>query len=378
MQNFSLFVTCAPEIEYLLVEELKELGIQSVSPGHRGVYVTEANWSTIYTINYASRLANRVLLPLSRFKCYNQKSLYSQISKIDWVPFFHKANTLAIDANVHHRELRNSLFAAQVTKDAICDQLRHRTGKRPSVDIQNPDVQLNLFIHQDWGSISFDTSGDPLHKRGYRIESVEAPIQETLAAAILRIAGYSRDQILLDPCCGSGTFLIEAALMAAQIAPGFLRNKWGFLLHPQHDQTLWLRIKNHYDALRTSLPEQHLFGLDINKNAARVTKVNLKAAGFGNKVEVIHTDFREYSPTLPPNLIVTNPPHGKRLEDVSQLKSFYRDLGDFIKQQSAKPGRAFIFVGNQELMKEIGLAAKKRHVLISGGVDARLLEFDIF
>ncbi len=378
MQNFSLFVTCAPEIEFLLAEELKELGIHSVTLGHRGVSITEANWSTIYTINYASRLANRVLLPLSRFKCYNQKSLYSHISKIDWVPFFKKSMTLAIDANVHHKELRNSLFAAQVVKDAICDQMRHRTGNRPSVDVQNPDIQLNLFIHQDWGCLSFDTSGEPLHKRGYRIETVEAPIQETLAAAILRIAGYSSDQILLDPCCGSGTILIEAALMAARISPGYIRKKWGFHLHPQHDQTLWLKIKNQFDSLRIPLQPHRFFGLDINKNAVRVSKVNLKAAGFGNEVEISQNDFQEYIPNVLPNLLITNPPHGRRLEDVSMLKPFYRKLGEFIKNQVSKPGRAFIFIGNQDLMKETGLAAKRRHVLMSGGIDSRLLEFDLY
>src|SRR5262249_15308890 len=147
-------------------------------------------------------------------------------------------------ANVNHRRLHNSLFAAQVAKDAICDRMRKETGGRPSVQIQHPDVQLNLFIQQQYGLISLDTSKEPLHKRGYRLEAVEAPLQETLAAAILRLARYSKELIFLDPCCGSGTFLIEAALIATQTPPGYLRKEWGFMRHPEYDSSEWLKVRN--------------------------------------------------------------------------------------------------------------------------------------
>ena len=174
-------------------------------------------------------------------------------------PFFKEGATFAIDANVNNRELRNSLFAAQVVKDAICDQMRQRTGRRPSVQVQNPDVQINLFIQQQNGVISFDTSGEPLHKRGYRQESVEAPIQESLAAAILRLARYTKDQILLDPCCGSGTFLIEAALMATNTPPGYLRKYWGFMRHPGYDNAAWLKVRNQIDEKRIPLDPGHIW-----------------------------------------------------------------------------------------------------------------------
>lgn len=373
-----LFVSCAPELEPLLMEELQELGVSHLKIGYRGVFVEQWDWPSVYKINYASRLASRVLLPLARFKCFDRHSLYRHIFAIDWSLYLKEGETFAIDANVHHRELRNSLFAAQVAKDAICDQMRQKTGRRPSIDLHHPTVQLNLYIQQTLAIMSFDTSGAPLHKRGYRQETVEAPLQETLAAAMLRLASYTPDQILLDPCCGSGTILIEAALMATQTPPGYLRQKWGFMHHPSYRTEEWLQERNKLDEKRRALASKHLFGLDINKHAVRSSKINLKAAGFSQAVEISEGDFRDYQPLILPNLIVTNPPHGRRLEDENQLRPFYRALGNFLKQKTAKPAHGYIFTTNVELAKEVGLAAKRRHILNNGGVDARLFEYDLY
>ena len=377
-EKHHLFVSCASALEPLLVEELKELDIPSSHVGYRGVFIDEWDWITIYKLNYASRLASRVLLPLARFRCFDRRSLYRYAMEIDWSQFLKEGRTFAIDANVHHRELRNSLFAAQVVKDAICDQMRQRTGRRPSVQVQNPDIQINLFIQHQNAIISFDTSGEPLHKRGYRQETVEAPIQETLAAAILSLAHYTKDQIFLDPCCGSGTLLIEAALMATRTPPGYLRKQWGFMRHPHYEASEWLKVRNQVDAKRTSLASSHLFGIDRSQLAIRACKINLKAAGFSQQVEVQQADFRDYSPAILPNFILANPPHGRRLEEEEQLRPLYRALGDFIKNKCAKPGRGYIFTSNFELAKEVGLAAKRRHVLSNGGLDSRLLEYDVF
>lgn len=377
-EKFHLFVTCAPELESLLMEELHALGVTSAYSGYRGVYVETWDWSTIYRINYASRLASRVLLPLSRFRCFDKNTLYRHAMEIDWSRYLKEGWTFAIDANVNHRQLRNSLFAAQVVKDAICDQMRQRTGRRPSVQLQSPDVQINLFIQQQMGVISFDTSGEPLHKRGYRQETTEAPVQETLAAAMLCLARYTKDQIFLDPCCGSGTLLIEAALMATNTPPGYLRHVWGFMHHPQYDSTTWLKVRNQIDENRIPLMPNHLYGFDISKNAVRATKINLKAAGFSKDIQVSEMDFREWLPTFSPNFILTNPPHGRRLEEVDQLRSLYRALGSFMKEKCAKPAKGFIFTGSAELSKEVGLAAKRRYVLSNGGIESRLLEYDLY
>jgi putative N6-adenine-specific DNA methylase len=373
-----LFVSCAPALEPLLMDELTELGVHHLHIGYRGVFVDQWDWSTVYQINYGSRLASRVLLPLARFKCFDRHSLYRHIFEIDWSNYIQAGQTFAIDANVHHRELRNSLFAAQVVKDAICDQIRQKVGRRPSIDLHNPTIQLNLYIQQQLAIISFDTSGSALHKRGYRQETVEAPLQETLAAAMLRLADYKSDQIFLDPCCGSGTLLIEAALMATHTPPGYLRQQWGFMRHPEYNVNEWLKVRNKLDANRVSLPTKHLSGIDINKNTVRIAKVNLKAAGFSQAIEVSQADFRDYTPPIAPTFILTNPPHGKRLEDENQLRPFYRELGEFLKNKSTRPARGFIFTGNLELAKEIGLAAKRRYVLSNGGIDSRLLEYDLY
>lgn len=373
-----LFASCSTALEPLLLEELKQLGIESLRLGYRGVYIENWDWKTIYTINYCSRIASRLLLPLTRFKCFDSKSLYKGVGYVNWSLFIPEGATFAIDANVSHRELRNSLFAAQIVKDAICDQLREKTGRRPSINVQDPDVQLNLYIQNNMALLSFDTSGTPLYKRGYRQESVEAPLQENLAAAILTIAKYQADTILFDPCCGSGTFLIEAALMASRTAPGYLRRKWGFMRHPQFNQIEWLQVKNEWDKKRIPLQSKKIFGIDINKEAVRVAKINLKAAGFLQNIEISQSDFRDYQPSIEPSLIVTNPPYGKRMEEEERLIPLYRALGNFMKHKGAKPSKGFIFTGNLELTKEIGLASSRRYVLNNGGIESRLLEFDIY
>jgi putative N6-adenine-specific DNA methylase len=376
--RYQLFISCASALEPLLVDELHLLGIKNVYVGYRGVFVENWDWETIYRINYASRLASRVLLPLNRFRCFDRASLYRNASEINWMNYLKRGQTFAIDSNVHHRELRNSLFASQVVKDAICDQIKQKTGQRPSVQVQNPDVQINLFIQQQIGVISLDTSGEPLHKRSYRQESTVAPIQESLAAALLQLAHYQADRVFLDPCCGSGTLLIEAALIASKTAPGYLRKRWGFMSHPEFDQIKWLQVKNRLDKDRIALVPQRLFGIDSNPKAVQATKINLKAAGFAADIQVEQADFRNFSPSIAPDFILTNPPHGRRLDEEEQLSPLYRALGDFMKHKSKKPASGYIFTSNLNLTKEIGLTAKKRHVLSNGGIDSRLMEYELY
>lgn len=373
-----LFVTCGQSIEPLLAKELQSLGYHDIKEGYRGIHVLNASLEAIYRINYLSRLAGRVFLPLSKFQCRDPKALYKAAMAINWLDYIPQGKTIAIDANVTHPMLRNSLFAAQVVKDAICDQFREKTGDRPTVDTRNPDVQLNLFIHGQSGVISFDTSGQSLHKRGYRHETVEAPMQETMAAALLTLAGYQGTEILYDPCFGSGTLLIEAALMASRTPPGYLRSHWGFFSLPNHSEELWLKVKNEADQLKRPLTKGHFFGTDNNKKAVHATKVNLRVAGIHQFVEIANYDFRQYTPPVSPNFIITNPPHGRRLEEVDQLRPLYRALGDWMKQKTAKPAKGYIFTGSLDLSKEVGLAASRRYVLDNGGIESRLLEFDLY
>jgi putative N6-adenine-specific DNA methylase len=372
-----LFVTCLPGLELLLAEELAKLGFSDTMNGYGGVYVKENSLQAIYRINYCSRLASRVLLPLSRFRCHDAKALYSGIRCINWAPFFSKATTLAIDANVFHEQLRNSLYAAQVAKDAICDQCVEKRGSRPSVNLKEPDLQLNLYINQGVAVMSIDTSGQPLHKRGYRQETVEAPMQETLAAALLTLAQFEGREIICDPCCGSGTLLIEAALIASHTYPGFLRKKWGFFALQHFSLEEWQRFKSEADHVRTALPRHQIFGADLNKQAIHACKVNLRMAGFHHSVGLVQSDIRDYEPPVPPNFVLTNPPYGRRMQDEESLKPLYRAIGDFMKRKTAKPSKGFLFTGSLALSKEVGLAATRRHVIDNGGIDSRLLEYDL-
>lgn len=374
----TLFVSCAPYIENLLLEELRELGYSNVRMGFRGVYVTVSGIEAIYKINYCSRLAQRVLLPLKQFFCKGRDALYKETSSIDWSNYFQKAKNFAIDAHVDPSIFRSSLFAAQVVKDAICDQLREKTGKRPDVKSYEPDLQLNLFMDGPKTVLSIDTSGIPLHKRGYRQETAEAPLQETLAAALLRIAKYSGKEVLYDPCCGSGTLLIEAAMIASKTPPQFFRHKFGFMQLPEFDEIAWLKVKNLADSQKKSLIQNHIVGTDINKNAVRICISNLRATGFFKEIKVLQGDFREVSLPFNPNFVIANPPYGNRLSEEPSLKGLYRSLGDMMKQKTEKPAKGFILTGNLELSKEVGLAPKQRHVLENGGIEARFLEFDLY
>lgn len=374
----SLFVTCAQGLEPLLADELARLGGIQLIERFRGVEVEKAAPDAIYRMNYGSRLGSRVLLPLMRFRCRDRKDLYQAVADFNWIPYLARGKSLAIDANVQHPELRNSLFAAQVVKDAICDQLRRLRGDRPTINTRSPDIQLNLFIYGQSAVLSFDTSGEPLHKRGYRQGSVEAPMRESLAAALLELAEYRGEELLCDPCCGSGTLLVEAALIASKTAPGFLRRRWGFQELPNYCNQTWLRVKNEMDSQRQPLVPGRILGLEINRAAVQVCRANLRAAGVHQGVEILHRDFREYTPSLPLNLIVTNPPHGLRLESADTLKPLYRALGDWMKRNLAKPARAYVFTGDLSLAGEVGLASSQRHILSNGGVDSRLVAFEIW
>lgn len=376
--NVELFITCQETLEDDLALELHDLGFNEVRKAFCGVYVP-ASIEAIYKINYLSRIAGRVLYPIASFICKTKETLYEEIKKLPLESFLSLNKTFAIDVNGQNPAFTNTFFAAQVTKDAICDAFREKTGQRPSVSVKDPDVQLNLFLERNRIVLSLDTSGDPLFKRGYRKETVQAPVQESLAAAILRKAKYSADDVLLDPTCGSGTFLIEAALIASRTPPGFFRKKWGFFNHPEFSEDLWLAFKNQEDAKRIALDKNKFFGFDLNKEAVRVANVNLRFAGLYDFISVRNEDFRGmWQLPQEPNLMICNPPHGGRLGSEDQLVPLYRSLGDLFKQKIKKPGRAYVFTSSLTLAKEVGLKPKQRHVIKSSGNDCRLLEFDIY
>jgi len=368
------YVSCPPGLEEMLLEELKELGATKVAIGHRGVQVDDESKEILYRILYGSRLAARVLLPIERFPCRGRDDLYKRSGAIEWSDYMQVDQTLAIDVHGQHPEFRNTLFAAQVVKDAICDQMRERYGRRPSVQPYRPDLQLHLFLEKGRATLSVDAAGGPLHKRGYRRQSAKAPLQENLAAAIVRMAGYSGEQLLVDPCCGSGTLLIEAAMVASSTPAGFYRTKWAVSRLPGFDRDLWQRVCQEMNHQRRSLPRGRIVGIDHSSEAIAAARTNLSAAGFGKSVELIQSPFQECK-EVRPQLVVTNPPLGKRLEGDEQL---YRDLGHFLRTQCERPAGAYVLVGSRQLGAALKLPADKRIPLEASGLKATLHVISLF
>jgi putative N6-adenine-specific DNA methylase len=332
MAQKEMFISCPMGLETLLLEELQEMGISPSRRGKSGVYVPQ-EISLVYEINYRSHLATRVLWPLKRFACPDPKALYQGAKQIDWPLYLSPEKTFAIDANVSHPLLRSSLYAAQVVKDALCDSLKEKWGERPSVNVSSPDVQLNLFIEKGWAILSFDTSLQPLYKRGYRQQMTSAPLQETLAAAILRKIDYSKEEILCDPFCGSGTFLIEAAFKATRTPAGFFRKNWGFFQLPEFSEELWQKVKSRADGAIIPSTLGKFFGADIDPRTLEICKQHLKMSGFEQAIALTCSDVARYNPPSPPSVILCNPPYGKRLATSSKLAEA---LGLFIKKSRCR------------------------------------------
>lgn len=356
-----LFITCPPNLEEELAIELAELGIKGrVWP--RGVSVP-LSMENVYIINYASHLATRVLWPLAHFDCPSRDVLYEEAKKIPWQEYLQIDQTFAIDANVHgHPELNNSHFAGLVVKDAICDTFREKTGQRPSVDIRMPQVQFSLFIYENKATISFDTSGTPLFKRNYRIGTIEAPLQETLAASILRLSGYTADDVLCDPFCGSGTFLWEAALMATHTPAAYFRKQFGFFKHPLYKEVEWENVKEKLNSRITPLKPASIFGGDRDLKAIELCRAIQNHVKF--QIHFQHALIENFRPLQQPTLVVANPPYGQRLKPTSDP---YKSLYNFLDKSCQGKSRAAILSPMIVLPPPFARSQKRAIPLINGG-----------
>jgi putative N6-adenine-specific DNA methylase len=374
-----LFVSCIVGIEPVLSQEITALGY-TCRPGFGGVYVESSSFDDVYIFNLKLRCASRVLIPLVTFECYDKDDLYRGTASYDFTPMFSKMPTFAIDANVNHKNLTNSLFAARVVKDAICDMLREKYGKRPDVDTKTPDIRLHLFIENDKATISFDSSGEPLHQRGYRQEAGEAPLRESLAAALLLLGGYKGDEAVIDPCCGSATLLIEAAMIASNTQPGSIRKYFGFMRHPEFRKEKWEKLLKNADDAVKNLPEKQFIGIEVDDRTALIAKKAVHKAGFSDVITILVGDFREMKIPNDRTFVVANPPYGIRISphEIRKLEELYRNLGDFMKNNTKKPAKGLIFTASLELAKCIGLKTSKRHIVNNGGIECRLHEYDLY
>ena len=357
------------------VQELSELGAKEVRPEFSGIYFT-ADKLTLYRINYMSRLVSRCLAPLESFDCPTSDALYQKAKQIKWEDFFARGQTFAVSGNLSDSEISHSKYASLRLKDAVADYFREKTGRRPDVSTRNPDVSLNLHIRKNRAVISLDTSGDALHRRGYREEAVSAPMQETLAAAIIRLSEWDGSTPLYDPLCGSGTLLCEALMRLCRIPAGIFRTRFGFESLPDFKSAIWRHVKQEADSGIREIPKGLIGGSDLSEQAVEATQTNLMGLHHGNKVSVKPSDFRDLPP-LENHLIVTNPPYGIRMGKGENLEGFYADLGDFFKQK-CKGGAAVVYFGDREYIKSVGLKPAWKKPLAAGGLDGRLVKYELY
>ena len=358
--------------------ELAELGAAGIKPGYRGVYFT-ANQRTVYQILYRTRIFSRILAPLTNFDCPTEKQLYKTARKMDWNEFLTLTKTFAIVANVHGSGIRNSQYAGQVLKDAIVDQFRDLTGERPSVDTRNPDLLLNLHIQQNKARISVDLGGGSLHKRGYRVDSVDAPMQETLAAALIRLSGWQGERPLYDPFCGSGTLLCEALMKQCRIPAAYLRKKFGLLRLPDFNAAVWNQVRTEFTAAIAEPAETDqplISGSDIDAQAVQAVRKNRKMLPGGETIKVRRADFRQLD-GFTNTTIVTNPPHGIRLGDAESTAAELKDFGDFLKQKCTG-STAFVFYGDTSLVKKLGLKPEWKKPISTGGLDGVFCKYELY
>ncbi|MEH6650932.1 MAG: bifunctional 23S rRNA (guanine(2069)-N(7))-methyltransferase RlmK/23S rRNA (guanine(2445)-N(2))-methyltransferase RlmL [Motiliproteus sp.] len=381
------FATCPKGLELLLSDELAALGAEKTKSTVAGVYF-DGDLEVAYKVCLWSRLANRILLPLASFSSESADELYAGVQQVNWLEHMRSEGSLLVQFTGTNRAINNTHFGALKVKDAIVDQVRDATGLRPSISKDQPDLRINLHLSQGDAHLSLDLSGDSLHRRGYRSAGGAAPLKENLAAAILIRSSWpamaAEQKPLIDPMCGSGTLLIEAALMAANIAPGLIRRHFGFERWLKHDTELWQRLQREARQLRlqaqerTDMPEIH--GYDASPKAVSIAKQNAKLAGVDGWIRISHRELSELKPLthkkFDQGLLLTNPPYGERLGEVPVIKYLYQHLGDALKQHF-EGWKAAVFTGNPDLGKAVGIHSCKQYKLFNGAIPSQLLLFDV-
>jgi len=360
--------------EEILAKEVQQLGGQDVQTGTR-VVTFSGDKGFMYKANLSLRTALKILKPIKWFKVFNDKSLYDGISSIDWSQFMNEKQTFVVDVTLYSEAFNNSQFVALKTKDAIVDQFREKTGVRPSIDKDFPDLRIHIHLDRDQCTVSLDTSGESLHQRGYRSATNIAPINEVLAAGMLILSGWDGTSHFLDPMCGSGTILAEAAMIACNIPANINRKEFAFEKWNDWDNDLFDQI---IDSLMKKTREFHytIKGFDKAPSAVRKAQDNIQNANLDDYVTIEQKDFFETEKqTEGPLHMVFNPPYGERLD--IDMERFYREIGDTFKQ-SYPNTQAWFITANLEALKFVGLKPSRKIKLFNGKLEARLLKYDIY
>ncbi|MCF8336797.1 MAG: class I SAM-dependent RNA methyltransferase [Bacteroidales bacterium] len=361
-------------MEEILAKELQEIGAQSVTKGNRMVKF-QGDKKLTYKANYQCRTALRILLPFNEFRIKNQDDFYKKARAIPWEKYLKADATFSITKVIKNSVFTNSQYAVLRLKDAIADRFREKAGKRPSVDLDDPNLSINLHMVNNDVTLSLDSSGASLHKRGYRSATGPAPLNEVLAAGLILLTGWSGETDFYDPMCGSGTLPIEAAMIARNIPPGYYRQNFGFRHWQDFDPKLWQEVKKEADAhINRQAPS--ITGFDISNKLVQIARQNIRNAGLQNKISVFKKDFFKLQPASEQGIIVMNPPYDMRLKE-EDTKQFYRTIGDTLKN-SFKGFTAYIFSGNLDALKSLGLRPSRRIVLYNGPIESRLARYDLY
>ncbi len=360
-------------LEGVLADELRALGAEDVTEGNRVVFF-RGDKEMMYRANFACRTAIRVLKPFLTLNSTGADDLYEQLKSFDWEKLMKVDTTFSVDVTAYSENFSNSRFVTYRVKDAIADFFNDKYGKRPSIRLDNPDIRLDIHISGRDVTLSLDSSGDPLFKRGWRVAQTDAPINEVLAAGIILLSGWDGKTDLVDPMCGSGTFLVEAALIAANIAPGVYRDHYAFQQWPDYDEELFDKIYN--DDSNEREFTHKIYGSDIEGKAIAIARANVKNAGLNKYIELERRDFNEIEQVPEHGTLITNPPYGERLS-VEDIDQFYRDLG-FALKHTFRGYNAWLICYDKDQYFKIGLKPSVKYALNNGGLDCELLQYVIF
>ena len=372
-QEFELIAKTFMGLEPVLAKELTQLGANEVQIGRRMVSFM-GDKEMMYRANFQLHTAIRILKPIKHFKALSADDVYREVQKIDWSEYIGLDKTFAVDSVVFSEEFRHSKFVAYKVKDAIVDQFREKTGKRPNISVANPDIRLNIHIAEDKCTLSLDSSGESLHRRGYRQESVEAPLNEVLAAGMILMTGWQGETDFIDPMCGSGTLLVEAALIAHNMAPGLFRKEYAFEKWPDFDSDLFDRIYNDDSSEREFT--HHIYGYDVDIKAVNTARLNVRAAGLLNDITVEEADFKNFTQPKEKSIIVTNPPYGERIS-TPDLLGTYKMIGERLKHQFLN-NDAWILSYREECFDQICLKPSIKIPVYNGSLECEFRKYQIF
>ena len=372
-QSFEIIAKTFMGLEPVLAKELTQMGAKDVEIGRRMVSFT-GDKEMMYRANFQLHTAIRILKPIRHFKAKSADDVYEEIKKIDWTEYLGTEKTFTVDSVVFSEEFRHSKFVSYKVKDAIVDQFREKTGKRPNISVANPDIRLNMHIADDKCTLSLDSSGESLHRRGYRQESVEAPLNEVLAAGMILLSGWQGDTDFIDPMCGSGTLLIEAALIAKNMAPGLFRKEYAFEKWPDFDAELFDAIYNDESLERDF--NHKIYGYDIDMKAVNTARMNVKAAGLSDVISVEQQDFKEFTQPQNKSIMITNPPYGERIS-TPDLMGTYKMIGERLKHQF-KGNDAWVLSYREECFDQIGLKPSIKIPLYNGSLECEFRKYQMF